>query len=822
MSRILNAAAMTASVALVVSMFTASPALAATGDEPATGGAITGTVRGVLGEAFGDGCVTVSSDVDGDGVWSAVGLQVETAPDGSYVVEGLAAGTYAVSAEACDGDPSYETTWYHSGAVPPTTAEEGLISIVESGSASAVDLQMIPAAIQNLTVPTVSDLPSVGVESTADPGTWSVDGLAFEVKWFADGAEIAGATGAKFVPTAAQLGAELSVTVRAERPGFDPATAASASTGPVLPGTQTEFSAVISGVAKVGETLTTTLPNGEGVTVQWNRDGAPVPGAVSTSFVLSADDLGAAMTVTVSQVLEGYEPLVVTSAPTAPVELGSQSSFTPLVTGTVAVGKTLSVSVPAGPSYSYQWIRNGAAISGATSNSYTAVAADLGLQLKVRVIASVSGFADRTAESASTVKVAAGTIAAFTPAVKGVAVVGSTLSVSVPTGNSYAYQWLRNGAKIAAATGSTYKLVSADAGTGISVTVTASRPGYGSLTKTAPPTATVLRALTASPTPTISGTRKVGQTLTAVPGSWSPAPVTLRYQWYRSGAAITGATSSSYRTAAADLGKSISVVVNGSKSGYASVVRKSGGTAGIAAGTISVPTPTVSGTVRVGYTLAASAAVSPSGSTLAYQWYRSGTAITGATAATYRLTTSDYGKTISVRITASRLAYTTTAKASVATSAVGPGAMTGPTPSVTGTARLGYTLKAAAGTWPSGTTLKYQWRANGVAISGATGSSYFLNSGSLGGKRITVSVTGSRYAFSPLTRTSSATAAVVVPGSTIPVVDWTCPSWAPIKGNQSSMIYHMPGQRYYNATNPEMCFSTERAAVSAGYRKAKV
>ena len=54
-----------------------------------------------------------------------------------------------------------------------------------------------------------------------------------------------------------------------------------------------------------------------------------------------------------------------------------------------------------------------------------------------------------------------------------------------------------------------------------------------------------------------------------------------------------------------------------------------------------------------------------------------------------------------------------------------------------------------------------------------------------------------------------------------PASKWNCPSWAPIKGNASSGIYHMVGQQYYSRTTPEICFSTETAAVKAGYRKSK-
>jgi hypothetical protein len=52
----------------------------------------------------------------------------------------------------------------------------------------------------------------------------------------------------------------------------------------------------------------------------------------------------------------------------------------------------------------------------------------------------------------------------------------------------------------------------------------------------------------------------------------------------------------------------------------------------------------------------------------------------------------------------------------------------------------------------------------------------------------------------------------------------TCPSHAPIKGNSgdTDWIYHLPGQRFYDVTNPEECFATETAAITAGYRAAKV
>jgi len=135
--------------------------------------------------------------------------------------------------------------------------------------------------------------------------------------------------------------------------------------------------------------------------------------------------------------------------------------------------------------------------------------------------------------------------------------------------------------------------------------------------------------LDAPPVPTVTGTNKVGYTLTAAAGTWSPAPVTLNYQWYRSGAAITGATAATYKLTAADAGKTLTLRVTGRKTGYTSTAKTSAPTAITATGTLSARVPTVTGTTKVGYTLTAAAGTwSPAPVTLNYQWYRSGAAIT--------------------------------------------------------------------------------------------------------------------------------------------------------------------------------------------------
>ena len=81
--------------------------------------------------------------------------------------------------------------------------------------------------------------------------------------------------------------------------------------------------------------------------------------------------------------------------------------------------------------------------------------------------------------------------------------------------------------------------------------------------------------LSATPVPKITGTTIVGSTLTATAGTWSPTPVTLKYQWYRSGTAITGATTSTYKLTGTDAAKSITIKVTGSKTGYTPIAKTS-------------------------------------------------------------------------------------------------------------------------------------------------------------------------------------------------------------------------------------------------------
>jgi hypothetical protein len=85
----------------------------------------------------------------------------------------------------------------------------------------------------------------------------------------------------------------------------------------------------------------------------------------------------------------------------------------PVISGQASVGSLLSASPgvwsPQGISYSYQWLRRGAPIAGATAPSYRVTKKDLGAPLAVRVTADMVGELPATANSAATAPVTRGT-----------------------------------------------------------------------------------------------------------------------------------------------------------------------------------------------------------------------------------------------------------------------------------------------------------------------------------------------------------------------------------------------------------------------------
>jgi subtilisin family serine protease len=365
----------------------------------------------------------------------------------------------------------------------------------------------------------------------------------------------------------------------------------------------------------------------------------------------------------------------------------------------------------------------------------------------------------------------AAAITGVAPVISGSATVGSTLTAVPgdwqPSPVAFAYKWYSNGVPVDGQAASTYVVRSADVGKKITLTVTGSRSGYASLSRSSQATVTVPvpaanpLPLTATPSPSISGQVAVGSTVTAVTGAWAPAPVAFAYRWFSGGVSIAGATLSTYRVTAEDVGKKITVTVTGSKVGYASVSRSSPATVTVPVATVtrpltSTPTPTILGTPTVGQKLTARTGTwQPSPVALSYQWNRDGAAIAGATAATYLVAAADAGTQLSLSVTGSKAGYTAVSRTSAPLAKVVSKVIIGTAPTITGSGVVGQKLTAVPGAWsPAPVAFKYVWMRDGVAIARATTSAYTPTSAD-SGKTLTVSVTGTKAGYAPSTRTSA-------------------------------------------------------------------
>lgn len=172
----------------------------------------------------------------------------------------------------------------------------------------------------------------------------------------------------------------------------------------------------VGGSTHVGATLTA-APGSWSVTgltyeYQWFRSGVPVAGATSASYALTSADLGARLSVRVVASKQGHATGEATSAEsaavTAPPATGTapKALVKPFVLGLPKVGSPL-VAFPglwSAPDvrFTFQWLRAGEPIRGATSLVYVPTTADKGSKLSVVVTATRTGAPAGTATSAST------------------------------------------------------------------------------------------------------------------------------------------------------------------------------------------------------------------------------------------------------------------------------------------------------------------------------------------------------------------------------------------------------------------------------------
>ena len=156
----------------------------------------------------------------------------------------------------------------------------------------------------------------------------------------------------------------------------------------------------LSGSATVGQTLTANVGTWTGNNItysySWYKNDEPIYGANSSTYVLTANDAGYAITCSVSGDNEAGGDSVNTVSTSNVVSNAPVCSVLPAITGNAAVGEILTVSTGTwtnSPTYAYQWMwsHTRASIHNANTNTYTIGSEDQGQAITCLVTATSSG-----------------------------------------------------------------------------------------------------------------------------------------------------------------------------------------------------------------------------------------------------------------------------------------------------------------------------------------------------------------------------------------------------------------------------------------------
>ena len=407
----------------------------------------------------------------------------------------------------------------------------------------------VEAPAENTTAtgaPTITGTAQVGQTLTADTsGIVDADGLTnavFSYQWMADDTNIQDATGSNYTLVSDDEGKAITVTVSFTDTEGNPETLTSDPTGEVAakPNTQATGQPTITGTVQVGETLTAEtsgIADEDGLTnvvfsYQWMADDTNIQDASDLTYALTEDDEGKTIKVRVSFTDDANNEESLTSDPTGPVvpdpgpltvfKVVDTSSNPDTVLGTLEDGGTLTLEDPASGSYG---------IRVDTDSGHD----DHGDIHKVEL--DLTGAKTRNKEEE-----------VFPYSLYGDEGEGNLTGENLPAG---AYELKATAYKQDGDVLGTLK---------VSFTVTAGQPAQQP---------TVVPNTSATGVPTIDGTAQVGQTLTAdttgIADEDGLTNAVFSYQWVRfdgaTGANIEDATGSGYTLTEDDEGKAITVTV---------------------------------------------------------------------------------------------------------------------------------------------------------------------------------------------------------------------------------------------------------------------
>ena len=620
-------------------------------------------------------------------------------------------------------------------------------------------------------------------------------GTAPTYQWKVNGTAVSGATSSTFSTTTLAAGSNaVTCVMTSNLTGVtgNPATSntitvtVNASVTPSVSITSTTTS-ICSGQSV---TFTATPTNGgTAPTYQWKNNGSVISGATSSTY--SSTSLANNSIITC--VLTSNASCPTTSTATSnSITISIVTSVTPSVSIASGAGSSIcsgqSVTLTATPtnggtSPTYQWYKNGSAISGATASTYSTTTLANSNIITCILTSNASCLSTTTATSnAITFTITANGAASVSIAASPGNSVCSGQNVTftatpVNGGTAPTYQWYKGNTAINGATSSTYSSTTFANGDVItckivsnSQCVTTSNATSNAITINISGAITPAVTIISGSGTSICSGQNVTFTASPVNGGSSPT-----YQWYNGGTAISGATSSTYSSSTLGNSAAISVVLTSSSS-CASPTTATSNIINISVSTGGTATVILSSSVGTSICNGQSGTLSATpvngGSSPAYQWMKNGNNISGATSATYSPSSIANGDVYIVQLTSSS---TCVSQQVVVSSPLTFSVVQGGPAVVSVSSNVGLNICQGVGVTFNATAVNggsspvYQWSKNGNTV--GNGSAAYIDNGLVDGDVINCSVTSTLSCASPNTASSNSLTMNVFAAPVANVVD---------------------------------------------------
>ena len=533
----------------------------------------------------------------------------------------------------------------------------------------------------------------------------------------------------------------------------------------------------------------TPINGGSSPTYQWKKNGTAINGATSSTYTATTLVNGDVITVAMTSNATCATPATVTSSPITMVVSATVVPSVSISSSDTTICSNQSVTFAASPTNggnapTYQWKRNGSAIGGATSAIFTTSTLINGDVITVAMVSNANCAAPTSVNSSAITMVVVG---ALIPSVN---ISSTAINIcpnqvvtftATPTngGNSPGYQWKLNGNVIFGADSSTHSSSTLSNNDVITVVMT-SNANCASPVSATSNSITMAVASTVVPSVSIVSSDTTicpnqSVIFTATPGNGGSSPT---YQWKKNGSSIGGATSSTYNTTTLVNGDAITVAMK-SNATCATPANITSGAITMVVGTTVVPSVSISCSdtaICPNQSVTFTSNSNNGGITPSYQWRKNGNVINGANSSTYISNVLANNDAITlIMVSDANCASPVSVSSSAITMMVGTVVV--PSVNISATAvsicpneSIAFTATATNG----GPSPTYQWKKNGIAINGATTSTY--NSSSLANADVitVVMTSNANCALPAITTSNSITIAVgttVVPNVSIAVND---------------------------------------------------